>query len=78
MTGADYICCEICGCKIVYSPEHQPEMVCDTCYLKVKAKDDLFDKMVKEVRVNFSQGCSIVKLMTIVDDFAIKAKELTK
>lgn len=46
MAGADYVCCETCGSKIVYSPEHQPRAVCGECYDTLKAKADLFDEMV--------------------------------
>jgi hypothetical protein len=55
MAGADYLCCEICGGKIVYSPEHQPEAVCKECYDTLKAKADLFDEMVE--LLNFAHLC---------------------
>lgn len=76
MASADYVCCEVCGGKIVYSPEHQPEAVCGKCYSIAKAKADLFDEMVRSCRRHFAGGGKIVPLMAIIDTFVIKAGEL--
>jgi len=39
MAGADYLKCEICGERIMYEPERDPEIkvVCMACYAGVKS-----------------------------------------
>lgn len=36
MAGFDYLSCEICGCRIMYEPDADPDIkvVCMDCYLK--------------------------------------------
>ncbi len=40
------------------------------------AKADLFEKLVTSSRTSFRKGCPVVHLMTIIDSYAEKAKDL--
>ena len=78
MAGADYILCEVCGSKIVYSPEHQPEAVCKACYDTLKAKAELFDEIIGDVkRIESAQHRGDwMALDDITKEILSKAKDL--
>ena len=44
----------------------------------LKAKSDLFDELVQTCRECFAQGGKVVPMMTIIDSYSNKAKELSR
>lgn len=69
-----------CAVAVICSRKETQDFIVTACnaHGTLRATADLFHEMAKEARANFSQGCSIVKLMTIIDEAKIKAQELTK